>query len=139
MQAVIIAVISALSSGGVCSVIVYLLQRKDRKAEKELQISIDKLTAITGRLEKQEVTTSRIERALVAQMHHTIYVKCEEILTEYANGTRDCVDVDEFHDLSVLYQTYAELGGNGTGKILFERVGRLPLKQTNWAGRTLRA
>lgn len=131
--AVIVALIAGLSSSGVMSVVLYLIQRKDKKAEKALQLSVDRLEQMEKRLEKQENAIERLEKALVAQLHTTIYTKCESILTEYADGRRTCLDVDAFRDLSILYGAYADMGGNGTCKIFFEQVKQIPLKQTNRA------
>lgn len=129
--AIITAVVSALSSGGVCSIILYLIQRRDKKSEDTLKKAVDRLEKLEERIEKQDESVARISKAVVAQMHHTMYESCGEILTEYADGKRTCMDTDAFHDLSIMYDAYKDLGGNGTCKILFERVGQIPLRQTN--------
>lgn len=131
MAPIIVAIIAALSSSGICSIILYLIQSRDKKAERALQLSVERLEAMEKRMEKQERVIGRLEKALLAQMHHTIYVKCESVLTEHADGTRRCLDTDEFHDLSILYGAYRDMGGNGTCEILFDRVKQIPLRQTN--------
>lgn len=134
---IIVALIAALSSGGICSLITYLIQRKDKRTEQERQLSIDKLISFERLIEAQDERIKKLEKATIAQMHDTIYSKCEVILTEYANGRRTCIDVDEFHNLNVLYEAYAEMGGNGTGEFYFSRIKReIPLKQTNQTART---
>ena len=40
---------------------------------------------------------------------------------------RECITTDEFDNLRYLYEAYAALGGNGTGKKLFDEACKLPI------------
>lgn len=52
-------------------------------------------------------------------MHDRIYTICEEILKE---GT---LTTEQMRNLEYLYRPYKKLGGNGTGKLMFEAVSEL--------------
>ena len=60
--------------------------------------------------------------ALVALLHDRIY----ELSQKYID--RGSVTVDEYDNLNYLWEPYNDLGGNGTGKKLFEEVGKLDIK-----------
>lgn len=123
-SAIIVALIAALSSGGVCSIILYLIQRKDNKILKRLE-------EIEKKLDEHGTQLNKIKRAEVAGLHTSVRRDCEQWLTETADGKRTYIDTDDMHDLSIRYEAYRELGGNGICAILYSQVQKIPLKQTN--------
>lgn len=132
--AILTAIIAALSSSGVCSIVLYLIQRRDKHrdeaAKNAMKLSAERLEKMEQQMTGNTATIERLEKALLAQMHHTLYTKCGNVLTEVADGTRTVVDTDEFHDISIMFNAYENMGGNGTCKILFDRVSQIPLRQT---------
>ena len=60
--------------------------------------------------------------ALVALLHDRIYDLSQQYIT------RGFVTVEEYDNLNYLWEPYSDLGGNGTGKKLFEQVGKLDIK-----------
>ena len=72
-------------------------------------------------LQKKGKNRSAVEKACLAILHDKIYEKAEMYIT------RNSITLDEFDNLKYLYEPYEELGGNGTGKALFERCSKLPM------------
>lgn len=74
---------------------------------------------------KLHSTDKNLQYGIVAILHHEIYLICNQHLNA------GYVSVDEFEELRYLYDEYAKLGGNGTGKALFQKVQQLPFKDNN--------
>lgn len=84
-------------------------------------------SAIMALITRKTDKKSAESKALIALLHSTIYTKA----TFYIK--RGAVTTDEFEDLECLYQPYVSMGGNGTGKTLFERVAKLDFVSTEEA------
>ena len=109
-ETIIITVItSVLASSGVWSVLLFILQRKAQRQDKEAD----------------KDTTEK--KMLLALAHDRIYYLCEQILREFADKDRTGTDVDEYENLRILYEGYRALGGNGTCERLFNEVSKLPI------------
>ena len=70
-------------------------------------------------LQRRDSRKSAEKKALIAMLHDRIYEKCEAAIM---NGH---ITMEEFKNISYLYEPYAELGGNGTGQTLYEEVKKL--------------
>ncbi len=70
-------------------------------------------------LQRWDSKKSADKKALIALLHDRIYEKCEKALVNKS------IPMSEFKAISYLYEPYAELGGNGTGKALYEQVSKL--------------
>lgn len=75
------------------------------------------------RLDSLEANMKLNQTALTAIMHDRLYQNCRHYLGE------GCVDVDGLKNLECLYASYHELGGNGTGTELYNRVKGLPIEK----------
>lgn len=103
---IIITIISSvLASSGLWGVILYVLQRRDKKSEK-------------GTAER---------KMLLALAHDRLYYLCEDILNSVNTGTRAGVDIDEYENIRLLYDGYHNLGGNGTCERLYNEISALPI------------
>lgn len=61
-----------------------------------------------------------MEKSLLAVNHDRLYQACNfYILTNQ-------ITTEELKNLEYLYEGYASLGGNGTGKLLYEKCKELP-------------
>ena len=58
----------------------------------------------------------------VAVLHHMIWVECRTYLDH------GYILTSELDDLEHLYRSYSGLGGNGSGKILYNKCQNLPVK-----------
>lgn len=99
------SIIVAISGGGVFSIILgsmKVVMKKSRDTDDRLKTH---------------------DAALIAILHDKLYTKCNEYIT------RGYATVDEINNLRYLYDSYHDLGGNGTGTKLYERVINLPTKQ----------
>lgn len=94
MEALIIAIVGAQ---GFWTVILYLLQRRDRKKDPE-------------------------SRLLLGIAHDRIVYLCGKAIE------RGSATTGEIDNISQIYEPYKELGGNGTGKAMYEKFMKLPLK-----------
>lgn len=71
---------------------------------------------------KQEITTQKLLReGMIAMLHDRLYQLCTNYI---ANGE---ITVDELENLELLYNSYHNLGGNGTGTALFNRCKDLKI------------
>jgi hypothetical protein len=100
-QIILTAVISALSSSGVMSVILYLIQRRDREKEKE------------------ELNKSVQTRMLLSLGHDKIVYLTDKFVR------RGAITLKEKRNLEFLAKPYFEAGGNGDGKIGYEACQKL--------------
>lgn len=102
--AIIVAVIAAISSSGVSSLIIYLLQRRDKLSEK---------TSETEKLKTQ---------MLLGLAHECILRRAETYID------RGSVTTDEYNELKkYLYTPYKALGGNGTAERVMRDVEELEI------------
>ena len=70
-------------------------------------------------LQRRDSRKSAEKKALIALLHDRIYEKCEAAIT------KGSITMTEFKAISYLYEPYIELGGNGTGRTLYEEVTKL--------------
>lgn len=82
---------------------------------------LKKRTAI--RVEEKELVNKRLkalEYSNVAILHNKIYRQCADHLTD------GYITIDDLDDLGYLFRAYKDLGGNGTGETLYNKVKALP-------------
>lgn len=95
-QMVVTALVSALTSSGVMSLIIYLLQRRDKRKERE------------------GANNSAQARMILGLGHDKIV----QLTDHYVR--RGCITLKEKRNLEFLYKPYADLGGNGDCKIGYD-------------------
>ena len=76
------------------------------------------VTIYNRRTSKQSAET----KLLLGVAHNIIFEKCEKYLR------RGWVCPEELDDLIYIYTPYSDSGGNGTARLLVERVKQLPVK-----------
>lgn len=96
---------AAMGTGGMMSLIVYLIQRRDKKEDTKNQ--------------QQKL----IEEGLLAVLHDRLYQACRYQLS------RGYTTVEEMNNIKHLYDAYHALGGNGTGTELYMRCMALPIRE----------
>ena len=110
-QTLTIAIISALSSGGIVSLITFFVSRHDMKKQKE------------------EEAQSETSRMILALGHDKIAYLTRKFIR------RGGITQTELANLSGLYGPYRAMGGNGDGKAGFEACGKLPVISDDEADR----
>ena len=100
---IITALISALSSSGVMSLILYFIQKRDKRKEKE------------------ETDQSAQTRILLGLGHDKIVYLTDRCVR------RGAITLKEKRNLEFLARPYFEAGGNGDGKIGYEACQKLPV------------
>lgn len=103
VQMILTAVISALSSSGVMTFIIFLIQRRDERKRKE------------------ESNSSAQARMLVGLGHDKILYLTDKYVR------RGGITLKEKRNLKCLYDPYRDLGGNGDCEIGYDACGRLPV------------
>lgn len=103
VRMIIIAIISGLSSSGVMSLIIYLLQRHDKRKDKE------------------EENNSAQSRMLLGLGHDKILYLTDKFVR------RGCITLKEKRNLKFLSQPYFDLGGNGDCEIGYNACQSLPV------------
>ena len=102
-QTLTIAIISALSSGGVVSLITFFVTRHDKKKEKENEAQ------------------SEESRMILALGHDKIAYLTRKFIR------RGGITQAEMANLAGLYAPYRAMGGNGDGKAGYEACEKLPI------------
>lgn len=102
-QMLITALLSAITSSGVMSLVIYLLQRRDKKKDREA------------------ANTSAQARMLLGLGHDKIIYLTDKFVR------RGCITLKEKRNLEFLYKPYADLGGNGDCKIGYDACQKLPV------------
>jgi len=102
-QAIITVLITALTSSGFMSLIIYLLQRRDRRKEKEA------------------ADTSAQTRMLIGLGHDRVIYLTDRYVR------RGSITLKEKRNLEYLYAPYRDMGGNGDCKIGYDACQDLPV------------
>ena len=105
------ALLTAITSSGVMSLIVYLLQRRDKKKDQET------------------ANNSAQSRMLLGLGHDKIIYLTDKFVR------RGCITLKEKRNLEFLYKPYADLGGNGDCKIGYDACQDLPVVSEEEAAR----
>ena len=77
---------------------------------------------IESRLNKKDECRSTENDALMGLLHDRIYEICEKALRRDPRK----IYISEFDNLEHLANPYFNMGGNGTGRMLYEEVKKLP-------------
>lgn len=102
-QAIITVLVTALTSSGFMSLIIYLLQRRDRRKEKEA------------------ADTSAQTRMLIGLGHDRLIYLTDKYVR------RGAITLKEKRNLKFLYDPYSDMGGNGDCKIGYDACQDLPV------------
>lgn len=65
---------------------------------------------------EQDKAISAIKALLVKMACHQLKLSCQRALD------RGCISLADFQELQEFYDYYVSIGGNGTGKAIFEKV-----------------
>lgn len=99
---------------------------KTIKKRNELLDNIAKEQAgIMAKVTELETMGNKRQKANLASLHDKIYT------TFYLVFSRNppTVSIEELNNLEYLWEAYSDLGGNGTGKKMYERINNLPIKE----------
>lgn len=102
-QMLITAIVSAVTSSGVMSLIIYLLQRHDKKKDREA------------------ANTSAQSRMLIGLGHDRLIYLTDRFVR------RGSITLKEKRNLEFLYIPYRDMGGNGDCKIGYDACQQLPV------------
>lgn len=72
--------------------------------------------------DRSDAQSIAMKNAVIAMLHDRLYVYCNEYIA------RGSISTSEMKNLEYIYKCYAELGGNGTGKELYDRCKKLDIK-----------
>lgn len=76
-----------------------------------------------GAIVKRGLMQNRLQNEmLLAFGHYFIYSACQRQIN------KNCRTVMQTNDVTIIYEIYHKLGGNGTGKDLYEQFMQLPIK-----------
>lgn len=100
---IVTALLSAITSSGVMSLIIYLLQRRDKKKERE------------------DANTSAQTRMLIGLGHDRVIYLTDRFVR------RGSITLKEKRNLEFLYAPYRDMGGNGDCKIGYDACQNLPV------------
>lgn len=78
---------------------------------------------VLGKRKQQEKEQKTIKDGLLAILHDRLYQCCMYHIRKKE------IDKDDMKNVEYIYSSYHELGGNGTGTELYNRVKALPLKE----------
>lgn len=80
-------------------------------------------TLLTNIYNKKSTEQTAETKLLLGVAHHIIFDKCERHLQ------KGFITTEELEDLIYIYTPYIESGGNGTAKLMVERVEKLPVRK----------
>lgn len=73
------------------------------------------------KMQRKDKTKSDVEQGLLAILHDRIYTLAESCIK------RKEITIGELDNLTCLYRPYESMGGNGTGKELYDKCTNLPV------------
>lgn len=100
---ILTALLSALTSSGFMSLVLYFVQRRDR------------------RIDKREADNSAQSRMLIGLGHDRMILLTDRFVR------RGCITLKEKRNLEYLYTPYRDMGGNGDCKIGYDACQSLPV------------
>ena len=80
------------------------------------------IQSVINNRKKEDETMKLLKEADVALLHDKIYRECSKALRDGE------ISADAYHNISCLVNPYFKLGGNGTGRKLWDDVQELPIK-----------
>ncbi|MFS1138836.1 hypothetical protein [Enterococcus faecalis] len=92
-----------------------------KKRNDQLSDLLKGQTELDVRLDTLEMQGNLRQEASLASLHDRIYAAYEIILK------RGSVTMKELNNMSHLWKAYSGLGGNGTGKKMYERICAMPV------------
>ena len=78
---------------------------------------------LSGRVMQEIAEQQLLKEGVLAILHDRLYQACRHYIRE------GDIDVEGMKNIEYLYRSYHDLGGNGTGTELYERVKKLPIKE----------
>lgn len=81
------------------------------------------LSAGYRKISKKIHEQDKMKEGILAILHDRLYQACRFYLSQ------GHIDVDSLKNVEYLYNSYHDLGGNGTGTELYNRVKALPIKE----------
>lgn len=97
------------------------MYRELKKRNSQLDDLLKGQTDLDHRLDVIEEQGNLRQEASLASLHDRIYASYEVILK------RGAVTMKELNNMSHLWKAYSELGGNGTGHVMYERICAMPV------------
>ncbi|MFZ8765627.1 hypothetical protein [Enterococcus diestrammenae] len=97
------------------------LYQEIKKRNDQLDELLKGQTELDTRLDALEMQGNLRQEASLASLHDRIYASYEVILK------RGAVTIKELNNISHLWKAYSALGGNGTGKKMYERICAMPV------------
>lgn len=79
---------------------------------------------VTDKLDKKEKKDHALEDGVKSILHYLLYRECQRCL-----DTKQ-VSTEELKEIEHIYDAYHDLGGNGTGTALYNRILALPIENT---------
>ncbi|MGJ0706658.1 hypothetical protein [Enterococcus avium] len=108
----------------------FRLIRKNYKEIKTRNKKLDQIITAQEVIQKKiidlELQGAKRQQANVASLHDRIYSIYDEILV---NRVPAYVTIDELSNLEYLWEAYSDLGGNGTGQEMYERILQLEIRK----------
>lgn len=104
-------------------IVKYWLEAAFGVAVTALSIGYKKLA---GKIKKRAEEQDAIKTAMIAILHDRLFAECNKYLSQGHIPVDDAEEI--LNNLSILYNAYHALGGNGTGTKLYERVGKLKIE-----------
>lgn len=80
------------------------------------------LTAGYRKIAKKLKEQEKMKEGILAILHDRLYQACRFYLSQGS------IDIESMKNVEYLYSSYHDLGGNGTGTELYNRVKALPIK-----------
>lgn len=124
-------IVMSLSGAGILTLLgaTFRLVYKNYKASQDriekLNSIYDNQKKITDEIEEIRHQGALREQANLASLHDRIYSNFELI---FKRSELPYVTLDELSNLEYLWKAYRNLGGNGTGQKMYERILDLPIK-----------
>ena len=102
----------------------YMNYRRNSLTQSMEKVNEPLVDAYKKQLKGIEAEMDTLKNSQVADLHDKIYREGNKLLE------KDDLTVDQLDNFDHLYRAYSNLGGNGTGEAMYNRVMQLPLAAT---------
>lgn len=119
MIEIVITAVGASLVAVIGNIILFKMQRNANKEDKEEKKLKDRVEKIEKENKEQNRNYELIHESLLALLKDRLFQSCKFYIS------KGDISVEELENLTTVYKAYSSLGGNGTGKKLYESTQKL--------------
>lgn len=126
----VITVLITSSTGVLIAVVNGVFSRKEAKTSRQFEHIIDNLSTLKNKVQAIDETTVSINRQNDVIQDGTKKIQRYRLFHDLSKEiSQGYTTLEHYRELSILFESYKNLGGNGEIEALYEKFKELPIKE----------